>query len=52
MRQDDEGVHLSIEEYCSLSNGFKKFHALLDCGVDSWEGYDDAMAMVKLDDPR
>lgn len=51
MRQDEEGIHLSLKEYCALVNASKKYDALMQCGVDSWQGYDDAMSIVKLDDP-
>ena len=51
MRQDEEGVHLSLKEYCAIANNSKRYNALMACGVESWPGYDDAMETVKLDEP-
>lgn len=43
----EETVTISKKEYESLLEDSEKLSALEAAGVDNWQGYDDAMEMMK-----
>lgn len=45
-----EMVEITKEEYDRLLNDSEKLSCLEACGVDNWQGYDDAMEMYHSED--
>ena len=50
MSKKKEMVTISKEEYESLLDSELQLSCLEACGVDNWEGYDDAMEMYNEDE--
>lgn len=42
-----ETVTLSKEEYDSFMEDVRMLNVLYDCGVDNWEGYDEAVTFYR-----
>lgn len=48
LKQDEEEtITIKKSEYDDLIENSKKLEALEDCGVDSWEGYDEALEYLE-----
>ena len=47
MENDEEMVKISKEEYKHLLEDSDTLSALEEAGVDNWEGYDDAMDILR-----
>lgn len=45
-----KAITISEEEYESLLDDREMLHCLQACGVDNWQGYDDAMQMMNEDE--
>ena len=44
---DEETITIKKTEYDDLIENSKKLEALEDCGVDNWEGYDEALEYLE-----
>jgi hypothetical protein len=44
-----EEITITKEEYEKLVEDSKVLDALRRCGVDNWEGYDEAMELIEAD---
>ena len=48
--KDEESVAISKAEYEELCYASEKLNCLEACGVDNWQGWDDAMEMLHGED--
>lgn len=50
VKKETETVTITVEEYDELAEAYNFLNCLEACGVDNWNGYDDARQMMSEGD--